>query len=47
MARRGIDPMEARKLLVQAFVGDALTECADEKAREYLMQTAMLKLERR
>lgn len=45
MASRGIDPMEARKLLVQAFVGDALTECADEKVREYLMQTAMLKLE--
>ena len=46
MAARGIDPDTARRLLVQAFLGDALVALEDEEAREKLMQVALDKLER-
>ena len=46
MAARGISPELARRLLVQAFIGDAYVEMADEEARERLMQVALGKLDK-
>ncbi|WFL78603.1 SufD family Fe-S cluster assembly protein [Altererythrobacter arenosus] len=46
MAARGIDPDTSRRLLVQAFLGDALVALDDEQARERLMRQALDKLER-
>ncbi len=45
MAARGLPPQIARKLLVQAFIGDAFAEMEDELAREALMETALAHLE--
>ena len=45
MASRGLPPAIARKLLVQAFIGDAFVECADEDLRDTLMAQALAKLE--
>lgn len=45
MAARGLPPQVARKLLVQAFIGDAFAEMDDELAREALMETALAHLD--
>ena len=45
MASRGLPPAVARKLLVQAFIGDAFVECADEGLRDALMGQALAKLD--
>ena len=44
MAARGLPPQVARKLLVQAFIGDAFADLQDELAREALMETALAHL---
>ena len=44
MAARGLPPQIARKLLVQAFIGDAFAAMEDELAREALMETALAHL---
>ena len=44
MASRGIDPETSRRLLVQAFIGDALVALEDDAERERLMQVALDKL---
>lgn len=41
MAARGIPPLMARRLLVQAFLGDAFVALDDEAERERLMQAAL------
>ena len=47
MAARGITPDRARRLLVQAFIGDAFVALGDdEEARERLMGVALDKLDR-
>ena len=47
MAARGIDPDTSRRLLVQAFLGDALVALDDdEDARDRLMQAALDKLDK-
>lgn len=46
MAARGLPPEVARRLLVQAFIGDAFVALDDEDAREKLMRVALDKLER-
>ena len=46
MAARGLSPEAARRLLVQAFIGDAFVALDDEEAREVLMRTALDKLDR-
>lgn len=46
MAARGLSPEAARRLLVQAFIGDAFVALDDEEARETLMRTALDKLDR-
>lgn len=46
MAARGLSPEAARRLLVQAFIGDAFVALGDEDAREMLMRTALDKLDR-
>lgn len=46
MAARGLSPDAARRLLVQAFIGDAFVALADEEARETLMRAALDKLDR-
>jgi len=46
MAARGLSPDLARRLLVQAFIGDAFVALDDEAARERLMQVALGKLDR-
>lgn len=46
MAARGLSPEAARRLLVQAFIGDAFVALGDEDARERLMRTALDKLDR-
>ena len=46
MAARGLSPEAARRLLVQAFIGDAFVALDDEDAREMLMRTALDKLDR-
>ena len=45
MAARGRSPEAARRLLVQAFIGDAFVALDDEEARERLMQVALDKLD--
>ena len=47
MATRGLSPEQSRRLLVQAFIGDAFVALADdEDARERLMRVALDKLDR-
>ncbi len=46
MAARGLSPDLARRLLVQAFIGDAFVALDDDGARERLMQAALDKLDR-
>ena len=46
MAARGLPPEVSRRLLVQAFVGDAFVALDDEDARETLMRVVLDKLER-
>lgn len=45
MAARGLSPDMARRLLVQAFIGDAFVALDDAEARERLMQVALDKLD--
>lgn len=45
MAARGIPPQTARKLLVQAFIGDALVSLEDDVRREAMMEQALAQLE--
>ena len=45
MAARGLSPDMARRLLVQAFIGDAFVALDDEEARERLMRIALDKLD--
>lgn len=45
MAARGIPSQVARKLLVQAFIGDAFVECTDAEAGERLLERALEQLE--
>ena len=45
MAARGLSPEQSRKLLVQAFIGDAFVALADEDERERLMGLALSRLE--
>ncbi len=45
MAARGIPPETARKLLVQAFIGDAFVELGDADTREQLMAKCLNALE--
>ncbi|HBC16820.1 MAG TPA: hypothetical protein DC026_14145 [Erythrobacter sp.] len=47
MAARGLPPETIRRLLVQAFIGDATRELADEATREALLDAALAKLEAR
>ena len=47
MAARGLPPKTIRRLLVQAFIGDATRELADEATREALLEKALDKLEER
>lgn len=46
MAARGIPPEVSRRLLVQAFIGDALVALDDDEARDALMQAALDKMDR-
>jgi len=46
MASRGLSPDLSRRLLVQAFIGDAFVALDDEEQREALMQAALDKLDR-
>ncbi len=46
MAARGLSPEVARRLLVQAFIGDAFVALDDEAERERLMRIALDKLDR-
>ena len=45
MASRGLPPETVRRLLVQAFLGDALVSLEDDAQREALMDIALAKLE--
>ena len=45
MAARGIPPQLARKLLVQAFIGDAFVELDEADTRERLLEAALEQLE--
>lgn len=45
MAARGLSPETAKRLLVQAFIGDAFVELEDETAREELLEAALDALE--
>ena len=45
MAARGLSPEIARRLLVQAFIGDAFVELDDDAAREELLNAALGRLE--
>ncbi|RZV47312.1 MAG: SufD family Fe-S cluster assembly protein, partial [Sphingomonadaceae bacterium] len=45
MAARGIAPDVARKLLVQAFIGDAFVEMSDHEEAERMMALALDELE--
>ena len=47
MAARGLPPETIRRLLVQAFIGDATRELADEATRETLLEKALAKLDER
>ena len=44
MAARGIPPLVVRRLLVQAFLGDAFVALEDEREREQLMHAALTAL---
>ena len=46
MAARGLTPEMARRLLVQAFIGDALVGLEDEAEQERLLQVALDKLDK-
>lgn len=46
MAARGLSPDLARRLLVQAFVGDALVALDDEALRERMMRVALDKVDK-
>ena len=46
MAARGLSPDLARRLLVQAFVGDALVALEDEELRERMMRVALDKVDK-
>ena len=46
MAARGLSPELSRRLLVQAFIGDAFVALDDEDERERLMRIALDKLDR-
>lgn len=46
MAARGLSPDVARRLLVQAFLGDALVSLEDEAKREELMKVALDKVDK-
>jgi Fe-S cluster assembly protein SufD len=45
MAARGIAPEAARKLLVQAFIGDAFAGLSDADQRDAMMEQALAQLE--
>ena len=45
LAARGIPPATARKLLIQAFIGDAFEAIADEETRERMQDAALRELE--
>src|SRR5690606_35522732 len=45
MAARGLSPELSRRLLVQAFIGDAFVALDDEAERERLMGIALAKLD--
>ena len=45
MAARGIAPDVARKLLVQAFIGDALTALGDRRIAERMLERALEQLD--
>ncbi len=45
LAARGIPPATARKLLIQAFIGDAFEAIADDAARERMQNAALGALE--
>ncbi|MGB3377560.1 MAG: SufD family Fe-S cluster assembly protein, partial [Allopontixanthobacter sediminis] len=44
MAARGLPPEVARRLLVQAFIGDAFAAMADDEAREAMLGHVLEKL---
>ena len=46
MAARGLSPELSRRLLVQAFIGDALVSLDDEEAQDRLLQAALDKLDK-
>ena len=46
MAARGLSPDLARRLLVQAFVGDALVALDDEELRKRMMRVALDKVDK-
>ena len=46
MAARGVSPEVARRLLVQAFIGDAFVGLGEESEREQLMRAVLDKLDR-
>ncbi len=46
MAARGLPPEVSRRLLVQAFIGDAFVALEDEADREKMMRVALDKLDR-
>lgn len=46
MAARGVSPDLARRLLVQAFLGDALVALEDEETREAMLKVALDKVDR-
>ena len=46
MAARGLSPDLARRLLVQAFLGDALVSLDDDETRESMMGIALDKVDR-
>lgn len=45
MAARGIPPVTARKLLLQAFIGDAFVALDDEVTRDEMMEAALGQLD--
>lgn len=46
MAARGLSPELARRLLVQAFLGDALVALADDGLRDAMLQVALDKVDK-
>ena len=46
LAARGVSPELARRLMVQAFLGDALVALDDDETRETLMQIALDKVDK-